>query len=283
MKIRFLGTAAAEGIPGIFCGCKNCVEARARGGRFVRTRSQLIIDDRLLIDFGPDTYHHSLTYGIDLSKISDVLITHVHSDHFYPDEIKNRFVGYSSFMEHEALTFHGSQDIVEPIERLLSRSGSRANRDRIITRVLRPYETVRVLDYDVTPLPARHGTEHPYLYLINDGKSSFLMLNDTGRLIDEHYDFLSSSGVKVDAVSYDCTYGNIDVEAKFGVAGHHMGLLDDVAVRDRLISEGIADERTLNIATHFSHNPVGVGYEEMLVHTDGCGFLLAFDGMSIEI
>ena len=51
MKIQYLGTAAAEGIPAIFCDCKTCQKARKLGGKEIRTRSQAIIDDRLLIDF----------------------------------------------------------------------------------------------------------------------------------------------------------------------------------------------------------------------------------------
>ena len=51
MKLRYLGTAAAEGIPGVFCDCKVCREARTKKGRFIRTRSQLLLEDELLIDF----------------------------------------------------------------------------------------------------------------------------------------------------------------------------------------------------------------------------------------
>ena len=45
MKFHFLGTAAAEGIPALFCECAVCKEAREKGGRFIRTRSQALIDD----------------------------------------------------------------------------------------------------------------------------------------------------------------------------------------------------------------------------------------------
>lgn len=51
MKINYLGTGAAERIPGIFCNCKLCKYAREKKGREIRTQTQLIIDDVLLIDF----------------------------------------------------------------------------------------------------------------------------------------------------------------------------------------------------------------------------------------
>ena len=44
MKINYLGTGAAERIPGIFCNCKLCKYAREKKGREIRTQTQLIID-----------------------------------------------------------------------------------------------------------------------------------------------------------------------------------------------------------------------------------------------
>ena len=50
MKINYLGTGAAERIPGIFV-IVNYVSTLERKGREIRTQTQLIIDDVLLIDF----------------------------------------------------------------------------------------------------------------------------------------------------------------------------------------------------------------------------------------
>lgn len=82
MKFQYLGTAAAEGIPAIFCQCENCEKIRKKGGKNIRTRSQAIINDDLLIDFNADSYIHFLNNNIDTSKIKYCLITHTHSDHF---------------------------------------------------------------------------------------------------------------------------------------------------------------------------------------------------------
>lgn len=54
MKIQYLGTAA-EGLPALFCECETCKHAAFLGGRNIRTRSQAIIDDALLIDYPADT------------------------------------------------------------------------------------------------------------------------------------------------------------------------------------------------------------------------------------
>ena len=51
MKIKFLGTAAAEAYPAMFCDCENCKKAESLGGKNIRTRSQALIENDMLIDF----------------------------------------------------------------------------------------------------------------------------------------------------------------------------------------------------------------------------------------
>lgn len=85
MKIKFLGTAAYEGVPSLFCTCRVCQKAMKEGGRELRSRSQAIINDELLLDFPPDTVWHFQRFGLDWAKIGDCLITHDYSDHLYPE------------------------------------------------------------------------------------------------------------------------------------------------------------------------------------------------------
>lgn len=89
MKVRYLGTAAYEGVPSLFCQCRVCKESMKKGGRNLRSRSQMLVNDDLLIDFPPDTVWHAHKYGIDWSKIGNCLITHSHSDHLYPEDISD--------------------------------------------------------------------------------------------------------------------------------------------------------------------------------------------------
>lgn len=88
MKITFYGTAAGEGWPGVFCQCELCREARRLGGKNIRTRSQALINDDLLIDLPPDNQLHSLYYGLDLGRVRTLLFTHSHSDHCYPNDLE---------------------------------------------------------------------------------------------------------------------------------------------------------------------------------------------------
>lgn len=113
MKLQYFGTAAAEGWPALFCDCDACRRAKAAGGRNIRTRSQALIDDRLLIDFPADTYLHVLHYGLDLNRVDAVIVTHAHEDHFYPKELGNRRNGFAHLPEDapRTLTVYGSEKI----------------------------------------------------------------------------------------------------------------------------------------------------------------------------
>ena len=100
MKIKYLGTAAAEAFPAVFCNCKYCNEARELGGKNIRTRSQSLINDDLLIDFPPDTYHHFITHGIRGDRIKYLLITHAHSDHIYEGDLDIRRGSFAKEKNH---------------------------------------------------------------------------------------------------------------------------------------------------------------------------------------
>ncbi|MBO7400508.1 MAG: carbon-phosphorus lyase, partial [Clostridia bacterium] len=90
MKLTYLGTAAAEGWPAVYCNCDHCKRAKAAGGRNIRTRSQALINDDLLIDYPADTYAHALANRLDLSAVRYLLFTHAHMDHCEPLDLAFR-------------------------------------------------------------------------------------------------------------------------------------------------------------------------------------------------
>jgi len=82
MRIRFLGTGGAEGIPSIGCKCAHCTRAREQGGRFLRRRSSVLFSlpgYELLLDTPPDIKEQLETSGI--RQINGIFLTHEHNDH----------------------------------------------------------------------------------------------------------------------------------------------------------------------------------------------------------
>ncbi len=283
MKITFWGTAAQEGIPGIFCDCDNCRNARRKKGMNIRTRSQLLINNDLLVDLGPDTYMHSLMYDFDLSRITHILITHPHPDHFYPSELINRLDKYVGRGGSEALIIHGAEETLSAIRRVSDGDERFKGQSRILFDIMKPYETHRVGSYMVTPLPARHTTKEAFSYLVEDDGSAVLLFGDTGRPTIEIYDYLVNKGVHINAVVFDTTYGNVNTIEKFGAVGHHMGLLDNFASKEYLAMKGVTDNTTEYIASHFSHLGADIDYDAMSKIAERYGLTVAFDGMEIDI
>ena len=118
MKLLYLGTAAAEGLPASFCNCAICENARRVGGREVRSRAQLLVDGELLIDFPPDTYYHCLLHGLYLGRLHTLLVTHSHSDHWYPAGLSERLDIYQHGAE-GLLDVYGNEAVLASYRREL--------------------------------------------------------------------------------------------------------------------------------------------------------------------
>lgn len=75
MKVTVLGSAAAECIPALFCNCPTCRKAAEKGGKDIRTRAQVLVNEDLMIDWPADAYLHKRKSGADFSKIETLLVT----------------------------------------------------------------------------------------------------------------------------------------------------------------------------------------------------------------
>lgn len=277
MKLRYLGTAAAEGCPALFCTCPLCAAARQDGGRDVRTRSQALVDDTLLIDFPADTYHHALsTPELDLPALRHLLITHSHADHFYPMDLGLRCSDFAADVS-GTLTVYCNETVAQGWE--AARNGEYAPfadlPERVQVRVLEPYETFDAGGYTVTALPANHKrNELCFIYAIERDGKRLLYANDTGtQLEDSVWAFLR--GRRFDAVSMDCTA----MDRRVG--RYHMGLPDNDELRTRLLEIGAADGDTRFVVTHFSHFG-GLTHVELERRAAAYGFVTAYDGMALE-
>lgn len=84
MKLHFLALAHQKASLAVFCECEYCKKIRTLGGKNIRLRTSVQLDDHILIDFSSDGYAQSLFRGMDTTNITHILITHSHEDHFYP-------------------------------------------------------------------------------------------------------------------------------------------------------------------------------------------------------
>lgn len=285
MKLQFLGTGAAEGVPAVFCNCATCLEIRKRGAREFHTRSQLVIDGELSVDFPPDAYHHSLSFGADLSALKYILVTHSHMDHFYAHDFILRGYKYSDGLPKKKLQIFGNAEVKKVFEECTRRELRADVKENIEIVELIPFVPVTFGDkgeYTVFPLKAQHSkTETALLYFLEKNGQTYLHLTDTGRLpkesLDELQAYLNAKGKFVDFVTFDCTF----LFKEAGEVSRHMGLPDNVAMREEFLRREIVSDSTRYAITHYSHNNQPFS-ENLRKAEKEYGVIAAYDGLTIE-
>ena len=278
MKLKFLGTSAAEGVPAVFCNCANCRNAREKGGKNIRTRSQILIDTDVMFDFPMDTYMHVLKYNLDLSAVKYVLISHAHMDHCYPQEFIMRGGPFAHELTEKNVEVICNKTVREMFLSDIAREVRPEVAEDISVTAVCPYERLNRGDLTILPLPAQHTKgEECLVYYVERGGSGALLLNDTGVLDGGVYKRLFDLGGRAKIVTFDCTYGVM----RHG-PGRHMGLLDAVDQAKLLRDAGVINSDTKLICTHLSHN-TGLDYDGMQEEADRFGFTIAYDGYEVEI
>lgn len=276
MKIQYLGTAAAEGIPAIFCDCETCRKSALAGGRNIRTRSQALIDDCLLVDFPADTYMHFLQYGVPMTKIKSCLLTHSHLDHLHTDDLAMRRDGFAHIRESFPLTFYSDVSGYEMIRAAKERYNIAD--DTVAVEPLALNEPFEVEGYKVVALRAAHDPKStPVVFLIEkDGKTLFYS-NDTSEYPEESMEYLKTLKKPLDLISLDCTEA-----CNHATYIGHLSLERCIALRQTLLDIGAADKNTKFILNHFSHNGENVLYDDFVKIAAEYGFDVTYDGMVVE-
>ena len=273
MKIVFLGTGAAEGMPAVFCSCGVCQYAREHGGRDVRRRASLLIDSTLLIDLTPDILSQTIALNCNLSGLQTVLFTHTHKEHCYPWELRSLRPPYALCERTGALAVCGSEETLEIMRDILGEHEEKQLEPFIRKVPLHTFEPVSLGDYTLTALAARHS-DGAFCYLVERDSKVFLCGNDTGYFPEETWDYLD--GVRLNMVSLDCN--NIfDVETP-----NHMNIEDNVTVQRRLFQLGCADANTRFYATHICHSGK-MNHRQLDEHMRLYGLQAAYDGLTVEI
>jgi phosphoribosyl 1,2-cyclic phosphate phosphodiesterase len=287
MNLLFLGTAAAEGFPGLFCNCETCREARALGGHDRRLRSALLVNDDLLIDFGPDLLASSQRFNRSLWGVRTGLVTHAHEDHFYP---MNFHMRAPSFTARQPLPPCGGDEALPPCggDEALPTLALYAPADALA--ILRqaypdldilhldvhsvgPFENWESGGYQVSSYQAYHavGRYQCLLYSVDDGQHSFLYATDTGDFPAATWQALA--GRSFDVIILEETIGS-------GEYSQHMNFEHFLEHTHRFRAEGHLRPGGRIIAHHLSHswNPTHAKVEAVL---GPHGVEVAYDGMEV--
>jgi phosphoribosyl 1,2-cyclic phosphate phosphodiesterase len=272
MRLFFLGTAAAEAYPAMFCECPNCERARSLGGRNLRLRSCLLVNEDLLLDAGPDLAAAAQRHGVRLSRLALLLLTHGHADHLYAHSLTWR-AAENRRAPLRPLTVYGSPRV---IGRLSAELGTEMESMELELKAVSPYQTWQDGAYRLWSYPAHHGPESSgaLIYGIGDGRHSLLYATDTGPWPEEVWQALA--GRRFDAVVLEETMGpELDREHD-----HHDFESFPQTFR-RFQRDGLLAPGTPFIAHHISHtNPP---HDELVSRFAPEGITVAYDGLQIEL
>lgn len=261
-------------MPAVFCNCEYCKNIRELGIEYYRTRAQVLIDDVLSVDFPPDAYYHSLRFRAEFAKLKYLLVTHSHMDHFYAHDFI--LFGYKyAKTESETLEIFGNSEVKSVFDESTRREMKPQVAPRVNFHTIVPYQNFSVGEYRVMSLPASHEkSEDCLLYFIGRGDKGYLHLYDTGRMNDEVFGYLAKAHVRADVVAFDCTFA----DRTGGESARHMGIEDDMLMKQKLLECGVIDERTKLVITHFSHN-ANPTPSRLAALEKKYGVIAAYDGM----
>ena len=276
MKLHFYGTGASEGVPAAFCECRYCQNIRKKGGKNLRMRTCVQLDENVLIDFSMDTYAQTLFRNLNLSVISHLLVTHSHEDHFFPLTLMTILPPWAFYDGNRVLEVYGNDRIMHEIK--IAENDLGENHPEVEQylklHTLEYYQEFFMGKYKIMPLPASHDPkENCMIYVIQDKEKTLLYGHDSSMFSEKTWEKLKN--YKFDCAVLDCTM--VD---ETGVYGGHMGLPDNIEVRRRMLEEGMATENTKFVLTHFVHrfNPL---HERITPLFAEKGFIAAYDGMDI--
>ncbi len=282
MEFLYLGTASAEGIPAIFCDCPTCRRALAKGGKNIMTRAQALLDGRILFDLGADTYMHFLREGKTLANVTDIFITHSHSDHFTLTDIELRNPAYARNCPTQKLNVYVNAFLYQSLMRGegLPLGGEIAHIREFVHFVqVEPFQPIRLGEYTVTPLPAKHTPlpEQSLLYFVEkDGKGIFYG-NDTWIFGEEVDEYLAQNHKTIHLLSLDCT--KADTKETYA---SHLSMAESATIIQRFRERGLMAENAKIYYTHFSHSS-GYIFDELQEVAHKYNVEVAYDGLKIDI
>ncbi len=285
MKLTYLGTAASEGWPALFCDCPICREAARRGGKDQRYRSCALIDDDLLIDVSPDIFASRVKLGVSLARVRTLLITHPHSDHFAVQQLGWYAKGFAAKEDTSPLLIGGSEAVRDYFRGMCKVWAGRTDHPWLTFQVLKPFEPTEIGGARVTLLPALHGAEGTSsVYRIERDGKAILYLHDTGGLSEDVWDYLRSLKSPAALISLDAVRGPRRAPEKSG----HLSFVQDAEIRARMLEEGIGDENTLFVSNHICipdcrRDGDFMFYDDMVEFTRPLGLVPAYDGMTVAL
>jgi phosphoribosyl 1,2-cyclic phosphate phosphodiesterase len=284
MELTFLGTAAANANPEPFCACDHCVRSRALGGPSLRKRSAALVNNDLLIDFGPDVLAASQQHPRPFTQVQWCLQTHAHGDHLDPSHFNAHSPGYD-VVGAPRLHYYASAGSLRRLVYLRGHDDENGNlldpvvaeRLNVLCHTVAAGDAFDVGPYRVYAFTANHDPAvEPLLYAIQrDGRTIFYG-TDTAALPETTWRDFHRHGLRFDLFILDHTYGPAEP------APDHLSAREFIAHLARLREESLLAPGARMFATHIAH-PGNPPHPELVEFARPHGYEIAYDGLTVTI
>lgn len=257
-ELLFLGTGAADW-PVEYGVTKEA----ARNGQ-VRGNASLLVRGRLLIDCGPTVPDAMALFGVEASQVTDLLLTHGHSDHLDPAAV-TRLADAPT--RRAPLRLHATADSAQAVATVAG----------VEFHEVMPGAAFSVAGLMAHPLPANHVVEEGGLavhYLLEDQGRSLLYATDGAWLLKPTWQALQSR--RLTTIVWDATNG--ETAGDWRVFEHNS--VDMIRLMlQTLRQQGVVDAGTQLFLTHMART-LCVPHHEMAARLGPEGLTVAHDGLA---
>lgn len=252
MKVKFLGTSAGWPLPRLGCTCEICTSEDPKD---TRTRTQILVNDSILLDTGPDTYHHLKKE--DPTKIQSILVSHAHLDH-----IEGFWDLTHIYNSYKPIPVYIVQSVLNDVRKFIGIHGQ-----NLKTHVVKPNQPFEINHVKVEYFPVIHGKTPAFGIKVKDGPIL--------AYIPDFNKILPSS----QKVIRDCHLLIIDGSSldKMGQTKGHISINDGIQIAKNLRAKSV-------YFVHIGHKTGTHQFlEKYLKDHAGHSFHIAYDGQELVV
>ena len=256
LDIKFLGTCACDFSERLKTDLKDKLDNDARRS------SSMLTDGEILVDCGPHTLDSLRIMSISLDKISSVVITHLHDDHFNMDNIlaiaKSKSAPLKLYVREDAdIDTSCGIEIIK----------------------MKPFaEYFLNSEITVTGMDANHdATAYPQHLLFKKNNKKLFYGCDGAWLLNTTYYALQNA--KLDMMVLDCTCGDYMGDYRIG---EHNSIPMLRVMLPSLRTFGVINEKTKVYFSHLAPS-LHASHEETEKIAEEMGANVAYDGLEIQL
>lgn len=259
-SILFLGTGAAD-----WAAIPND-DVKFDVNKKIRRYSTALINENYLVDCSPFSYEYAKSLGVDVSKITDIFLTHSHDDHICAHSL----ISFAKSAE-KKIKFHCHKKAVKNIPL------TAAERELIEIIPFEVFDEIFACDLKAVPLPANHivenSSETAVHYYFEIQEKTFFYGCDGAWFLSKTWEYLCKT--KLNLVIFDGTVG--DYEDDWRIATHNSIPMIRIMVK-AMKAKGIIDENSVIMLSHFARTlHKSIAETEKLLEKDN--MLAAYDSM----